>query len=81
MSEYVRRLARRANRLGLRAEQLGQMDDASWTAVRRYIDAEDATDLELADMVDHLISAEAFLVDIEQVFDAPSVLDNYGLIG
>lgn len=81
MSEYVRRLARRANRLGLRAEQLGNSTDPEWDAVRHYIDADDASDLELADMVDHLIACESFLADIEQVADAPSVLDNYGLIG
>lgn len=81
MSEYVRRLARRANRLGLRAEPLGQMNDQHWLAVRHYIDAEDATDLELADVVDHLILVDSFLADPEQVADAPSVLDNFGLIG
>ena len=81
MTEHVRRIARRARRLGLRPEALGQLTDPGWDAVRHYIDAEDATALELADAVDHLIACDEGVADIEQIVTVESSLDAYGTVG
>lgn len=80
-TEEIRRLARRCRRLGLRAQTLGQLSDQGWDAVRHYIDAEDATNLELADAVDRLIECETGLADCEQIVDVTSALDAWGTVG
>lgn len=80
-TEEVRRLARRCRRLGLRAQYLGNCSDSQWSAVRHYIDADDVTDLELADAVDWLIRCEEGLADCEQIVDVESALDLYGTVG
>lgn len=80
-TEEVRRLARRCRRLGLRAQYLGNLSDDGWDAVRHYIDAEDVTNLELADAIDRMLECEAGVADCEQIVDVPSPLDAYGTVG
>lgn len=81
MTTEYRRIARRMRRAGFRARHLGQLDDQGWDRVRVLLDVEDAPNIELADAVDHLVRCEEGLADVEQIADAPSVLDNYGLTG
>lgn len=54
MSEEVRRIARRARRLGYKSVTLGQWTNADWDAFRQLIDAPDVPDIMLADAVDTL---------------------------
>lgn len=60
----VRRVARRARRLGYRAVVLGNATEEHWAALRVLLEAEDVPDRVLADVVDAVL---AFELDTRQV--------------
>lgn len=58
MNADVRRIARRARRLGFRAVVLGNATEEHWQALRVLFDAEDVSDRVLADAVDAMLAYE-----------------------
>lgn len=58
MTATVRRIARRARRLGYRSVTLGNATDEHWQALRVVLDCETATDAELVEVVEAVLAYE-----------------------